>query len=186
MAESPEYYTIKQRYTLGVNRYEINRTGADFTGGEPFAFAQQKRMKLKEEITFYTDDTKSEVVFSFKARNVMDIKSVVDVFDAQHQAIGSFSKDFAKSLMNSTWYLDAPGLPQLTANEDSTGKAIARRFINFIPYNFSIHAPDGSVAMTIKRKGGVRDLYRVTVFDTRYDERVVLGLMVALDSLQDR
>ncbi|MDE0572195.1 hypothetical protein ON058_02060 [Demequina sp. B12] len=186
MNATPEFYTIKQRYTLGVNRYEIRRTGEDFEGGEQIAFAQQKRMKLKEEIVFYKDDTKAERVFSFKARNVMDVKSVVDVFDENHQPIGTFSKDFAKSLLNSTWYLEIPGLPQLTANEDSTGKAIARRFINLIPYNFSIHAPDGSDAMTIKRKGGVRDLYRVAVYDTRYDERVVLSLMVALDSLQDR
>ena len=50
MNATPEFYTIKQRYTLGVNRYEIRRTGEDFEGGELIAFAQQKRMKLKEEI----------------------------------------------------------------------------------------------------------------------------------------
>ncbi|WP_297081939.1 hypothetical protein [uncultured Demequina sp.] len=186
MSDSPEYYAIRQRLTLGVNRYEIARTGADFEGGEQFAFAQQKRMKLKEEVRFFTDDTKSAIVFTFKARNVMDINSVVDVFDAEGASLGTFRKDFGKSLINSTWYLEAPGLPELTAREASDGKAIARRFGVPLRYDFIFRDPEGNEAASVFRKFGIRDSYKVTVKDTRYDERLILAMMVALDSLQDR
>ncbi|WP_084106461.1 hypothetical protein [Demequina sp. NBRC 110056] len=181
-----EHYTIKQRITMGVNRYEISRSGADFVPTELIAFAQQKRMKLKEEVFFYEDDSKQKVLFSFKARNVMDINSVVDVYDEAHQELGTFQKDFGKSLLNSTWYLTVADLPKLTAREASTGKAIARRFGVPLVYNFVFTNEEGVEVATVNRKFGVRDLYKVTVEDTRYDERVVLAMMVALDALQDR
>lgn len=94
-----------------VNRYEIWGVDAEWQPTAMIGFAQQKRMKLREEIVFYTDDTKNTVLFTFKARNVLDLKSVVDVYDGAGQVIGEFRKDFAASLINSTWMIDQPGRP---------------------------------------------------------------------------
>ncbi|MDN5931650.1 MAG: hypothetical protein L0I24_11400 [Pseudonocardia sp.] len=72
------------------------------------AFAEQKRMKLKEEITFFTDESRSRPVFSFKARQRLDVSAEHDVFDESGRPIGWSKKEFAASLIRSTWTLRTP------------------------------------------------------------------------------
>ena len=66
-------------------------------------------MAFKEEVTFYADQTKTQKVFSFKARKVMDLNAGYDVFDEAHQPIGFFRKDFGASLLRSTFHIEGPG-----------------------------------------------------------------------------
>ena len=152
------------------------------------AFAQQKRMKLREEVIFYTDDTKSEIFFSFKSRNVLDIHGVTDIFDGNGQVIGQFRKDFKASLLRSTYYVGQNGLAEARGEERSLANAIVRRFtdISFIPYHFDFGKDDGGPVMSVVKKWGLRDKYHVTVYDAGYDFRVLAAMAVALDVLQSR
>lgn len=180
-------FLIRQRFTLGVNRYEIWTTDAAWNPVSMLGFAQQKRFALREEVTFYTDDSKTHVLFKFKARNVLDIKSVVDVWDGAGQVIGSFHKDFAASLINSTWLIDQPGKPQVKGQEKSQFYAILRRFtdMGFIPYDFLFSNGQTDV-MDITRKWGLRDTYQCTVTAPDYDTRLLQAVAVAMDALQNR
>ena len=45
-------FTIKQKITMMVNRYEIRSVDADGGEGPLIAMAQQKRMAFKEQVTF--------------------------------------------------------------------------------------------------------------------------------------
>src|SRR5215216_5129216 len=103
-------FAMTQKLTLMVNRYEIRAVGPDGQPGEVMAFAEQKRMAFKEHVTFYADASKTRAVFSFKARQVMDLGAGYDVFDERGEAIGFFKKDFAKSLLRSTFHLNGPHL----------------------------------------------------------------------------
>lgn len=180
-------FLVKQRLTAMVNRYEIWSVDAEWQPIAMLGFAQQKRMKLREEVVFYTDDTKNNVLFTFKARNVLDLKSVVDVYDGAGQAIGEFHKDFAASLLSSTWMIDQPGLPQAKGQEKSQLYAIIRRFtdLGFIPYDF-VFSAEGRPVMEIVRKWGLRDTYRCTVTAGEYDTRLLQAVAVGLDALQNR
>lgn len=182
-------FAVKQRFTAMVNRYEI--LPADAAGnptGPMFAFAQQKRMKLKEEILFHTDDSKTTPVFSFKARNVLDIHGITDIFDPQGNVIGMFRKDFKASLMRSTWHVSATGGEEMRGQERSQLVAVLRRFtdITFIPYHFDFARADGAVAFSVEKKWGIRDKYTITVWDPSLDWRVIAAMAVALDALQGR
>ena len=90
-------FSMKQRITLMANRYELITTNPDGTDGPLLAFAQQKRMAFKEQVTFYADDTKSQAVFSFKARKRIDLGSGYDVFDANGQSIGCSRRSSARA-----------------------------------------------------------------------------------------
>src|SRR3954466_2250918 len=103
-------FFVSQRITMMVNRYEVLAANPDGTEGQLLALAEQKRMKLKEEVTFYADETKSRRVFSFKARQVLDVSAEHDVYDEYGTALGTFSKRFGASLLRSTWNLSAPGV----------------------------------------------------------------------------
>src|SRR5262245_66185907 len=121
-----------------VNRYEVRPADESGKPGELVAFAQQKRMALKEQVTLYTDDSKTTVLAGFKARSVIDLGATYDVTDAAGQPIGLFRKDFAKSLLRSTWHLEQPGLGTVTGQERSMAVALLRRFadLTFWPYHF--------------------------------------------------
>jgi hypothetical protein len=103
-------FFVKQRITLMVNRYEVIAANPDGSEGPMLAFAEQKRMKLKEEVVFYADASKSRPVFRFKARQRLDVAAQHDVYDEYGTPIGSFGKQFGASLLRSTWKLSAPGI----------------------------------------------------------------------------
>ncbi|MCW2741013.1 MAG: hypothetical protein JWR45_1435 [Blastococcus sp.] len=191
----PKFF-IKQRITLMVNRYEIRAANPDGTEGQLMAFAEQKRMKLKEEVIFFTDESKSRAVFSFKARQRLDVHAEHDVFDETGRPLGYFSKQFGASLLRSTWNLSAPGIDAV-GRERSQFIAILRRIWDLIPYIGDIWVPfvfhfdfvdtaTGQPVLTSDRVWSVRDRYEVTVQDSRLDFRVAAALAVALDALQSR
>jgi uncharacterized protein YxjI len=186
--QSLSAFRVRQRITPMVNRYEIREIAPDGSHGPMIALAQQKRMALKEQITFYADENRSTPIFSFKARSVMDVSGTTDVFDAAGAPIGTFSKNFGASLLVSTWYLDQPGLPRVTGTERSTAVALIRRFVfEALPYHFDFTTPDGEVALSVDKKFAFgRDSYDVLVPNVQLDRRLVAAMALALDALQAR
>ncbi|TCM50105.1 hypothetical protein EV648_102146 [Kribbella sp. VKM Ac-2568] len=189
-------FSMMQRITMMANKYELIATNPDGTDGPLLAFAQQKRMAFKEEVTFYTDDTKSRVVFSFKARKRLDLGSGYDVFDANGQTIGWFKKEFGKSLLRSSWQLATDGI-QADGTERNQTIAIVRRIWDFVPFVGEIPLPfifhfdftdrsSGQHVMSVERKISMRDRYHVKVSDPRLDFRAAAAMTVALDALQSR
>jgi uncharacterized protein YxjI len=198
--EGYERFAIKQRITMMVNRYEIRTVDAQGGEGKLIAMAQQKRMAFKEEVTFYTDETRTTPVFAFKARQRMDLGATYDITDPSGKAIGTFRKEFAKSILRSTWQLTATDGLQATGSERSQNIAIARRLWDFVPvvndlpcpflFHFDFTAPDGSLVLSSVRRRTLRDRYDVTVPTLpngwRLDWRVGAAMAVALDALQGR
>jgi uncharacterized protein YxjI len=189
-------FFVKQRITVMVNRYEILAANPDGSEGHLLAFAEQKRMKLKEEIQFFADESRSRRVFSFKARQRLDVHAEHDVFDEYGTPIGSFSKQFGASLLRSTWNLSAPGI-NAVGTERRPVIAILRRIWDLIPYIGDIWVPfifhfdfvdtaTGRVVMVSERQKAITDRYTVTVPDPRLDFRVAASMAVALDALQSR
>jgi uncharacterized protein YxjI len=178
---------VKQRFTFMVNRYEIRLAAADGTMGDLVAFAEQKRMAFKEQVTFYTDDSKTSTFAAFKARSVMDLGATYDVTDGSGAAIGLFRKDFAKSLLRSTWHVEASGTSITTGQERSLPIALIRRFtdLSFLPYHFDF-VRDGQVVFSVDKSWGLRDKYVITINDPQMDRRLIAAMAVGLDALQAR
>lgn len=185
--QAQQTFFVKQRITLMVNRYEVRLVNSDGSMGQMVAFAQQKRMAFKEQVTIYQDESKTGVVAAFKARSVMDLGATYDVTDEAGNPIGLFKKDFAKSLLRSTWHLEQPSLGMTTGQERSMAVALLRRFadLSFWPYHFDF-ARDGQPSFSVTKKFGLRDKYVVTINDPQLDRRLVLAMAVALDALQAR
>jgi uncharacterized protein YxjI len=189
-------FFVKQRITVMVNRYEVLAANPDGSEGQLLAFAEQKRMKLKEEVVFFADVAKTRRVFSFKARQKLDVHAQHDVHDEQGAVLGSFSKQFGASLLRSTWELSAPGI-EAVGKERRVSVAVVRRVWDVIPYVGDVWVPfvfhfdfvdqaSGQVVLVSERVKAVRDRYAVTVPDPRLDFRVAASMAVALDALQSR
>ncbi|WP_324276203.1 hypothetical protein [Blastococcus brunescens] len=189
-------FFVKQRVTMMVNRYELRAATPDGGDGQLMALAEQKRMKLREEVVFFADESRSRRVFSFKARQRLDVGAEHDVLDEYGRSIGYFSKQFGASLLRSTWKLSAPGL-EAVGQERNQFIAVLRRVWNFIPFLNNIPVPflfhfdftdtaTGALVMSSEKRVALRDHYTVTVPDPRLDFRVAAAMAVALDALQSR
>jgi len=193
-------FTVKQKITLMVNRYEIRSVDASGGEGPLIAVAQQKRMAFKEQVTFYSDEARTQPVFGFKARKRLDLAATYGVTDASGAPIGSFRKAFRESLLRSTWHLTATDGVEAKGTERNPAIAILRRLWDFLPilgdlpspfvFHFDFTDPDGSVILSSVRKRSLRDRYNVEVPASpsgwQLDWRVGAAMAVALDALQGR
>lgn len=186
--QTQQQLLVKQRVRLMVNQYEIRAVGPDGGEGELVAFAQQKRMAFKEQVTLYTNDTKQQPVLSFKARQIIDLGATYDVIGADGGVIGAFRKDWKQSLLRSTWHVEQPGIGVVTGQERNMVVAVLRRFVDslsWLPYHFEFMIGD-QPAFSVEKKWGLRDKYVVSIRHPQLDRRLVIAMAVALDALQAR
>jgi uncharacterized protein YxjI len=188
--ETMDHFALRQRVTLMVNRYEIRAGGRE---GRLVALAEQKRMSLREQVTFFADERKTEPLFGFRARQVMDLATTYDITDAAGRPLGWFRKDFRRSLLRSSWVVEVPdqGLSG-SGTERNQVVAVLRRFVeNFSwPVHFDFTTTEGAVFLSIERAWSLRDAYECRLpadsSGRRLDWRVGACLAVACDALLSR
>lgn len=195
------YFFFSQRVAMIRNLYDIYSIGPKQLAGKQIAYAEQKTFRLKEEIVFYTDAKKTDIFFSFKARNIFDFSSVIDVFDSKHKKVGMFSKDVGSSLLRSTWHIKDPETNEknlLLFQEKSPVLALLRRLLEFLPVfdilndfirtTFTVHK-DGQEVGSFTRGFGIKDTYIMEIRSDVLEEvglATILAQGVALDTLQNR
>jgi hypothetical protein len=196
---------VQQKITAFVNKYAVYTANPDGTNGAIMAFAQQKRLAFKEKVTFYTDESKTQVAFTFRAEKVFDVHGRYIVEDASGAQIGSFKKDFAQSLLSSTWrILDTQDQPHIVITESNMFLAIARRTVGLLPFIGDIleiiilflkyHFVFSDIATSqpvgrYQKTTLFRDHYLLSMTDEAYareDPRVLAAMAVGLDALQSR
>ncbi len=196
----PTRFIVRQKLTLMVNRYEVIETDEAGTERGLLCFAEQKRMAFKEQVTFFSDAARTEPVFGFKARQVIDLGATYEITDAAGRSIGWFKKDFAASLGRSTWRLGTPDGFTCVGQERNAKVAVLRRVWDFLPvvgdlpvpwlFHFDFRAGDGTVVLSSTKRMGLKDTYFVELPTTndgwRLDWRVAAAMAVALDALQSR
>jgi uncharacterized protein YxjI len=185
-------FLVRQKITPMVNRYVVSVPAADGTEGELVAFVEQKRLAFREEVTFFADESKTQPLFRFKARQVLDVGATYDVAAPDGTAIGLFRKDFKKSLLRSTWHLEQPPDLHAVGRERSPVVAAVRRVWELVvdwpfpvPYHFDFSSGETTV-MTVDKTAVIRDRYRVEVGVPALDRRLAIAMAVALDALQSR
>ncbi len=180
-------FFVKQRFAMTINRYELYAANPDGSLGQLMGLAEQKRFAFKEQVTFFSDDTKTRPVFAFKARRAIDLNAGYDITDESGEQIGFFRKDFGASLLRSTFHVEGPGYAG-TGQERSMAVALIRRFtdIPFLPIHFDFVSAAGEPLLGVERQASVRDKYTVHVPDERVDFRVAAAVAVGLDALMSR
>jgi uncharacterized protein YxjI len=197
--EQHDVFILRQRFRPVVNQYEFTLPDQD---GRPICFVQQKRFAFKEDIRFYTDDSRSEELMRIKARQRFDPRARYDVTDASGAKIGEIQKVFGASLLRSTYALfDAEGNEVARASEKSLAVALFRRLIGFvpyignyadwlpIPYHFEFRRGDELLGTHTRQAFKLRDTYTLDMTPDSgrtLDRRLVLALAVGMDALQAR
>jgi uncharacterized protein YxjI len=190
-------FEMRQRIRPVINQYEFT-----LPDGQPVCFVEQARFKFKEDIRFYTDDSKRQELMRLKARQRFDPNARYDVTAADGSPIGQIQKVFGASLLRSTYTLyDASGQETAKVTERSMPIALIRRFIGLIPfiggfvdwvpipYHFNFLRGDQVLGTHERQKWKFRDTYTLDFSGDAgrtIDRRLVLATAVGLDALQAR
>jgi uncharacterized protein YxjI len=195
-------FLLRQRFRPVINQYEFTLPAADGTPGQLVAFVEQKRFKFKEDIRFYTDDSKRQELMRIKARQRFDPRARYDVTAADGSKIGEIQKVFGASLLRSTYALfDPAGREVARTSERSLVVALFRRLVGFvpyvgdfadwlpIPYHFDFRQGENVVGSHTRRAFKLRDTYMIDLAgdpQRTLDRRLVLAVAVGMDALQAR
>ncbi|MDO9357220.1 MAG: hypothetical protein Q7T55_26220 [Solirubrobacteraceae bacterium] len=197
-----DVFLLRQKWTFAINRYVFSLPDASGNEGEHIAFVEQKRFKFKEDIRFFTDESKGTQLLGIKARQRFDPAARYDITGPGGEKIGEIQKAFAKSLLRSTYLLfDAAGQQVAEATEKSMGVAIFRRLIGFvpyvenvanwlpIPYHFVFKRGDEILVNHTRKAWKFNDHYTIDCSGDparTLDRRLVLAAAVGMDALQAR
>lgn len=195
-------FILQQQFRLVANQYQFSLPGPNDTPGQLFCFVSQKMFKFKEDVRFFTDETKTTEIMRIKARQRFDPHAIYDVTASDGSVIGRFQKVFGKSLIRSTYTLfDADGREVAIATEQNAFIALLRRLIGFvptlgsfanwlpIPYHFVFLRGDQVLGHHRRQLWKVRDTYTLdmTLDPSRsLDRRLILAIAVAMDAFQAR
>jgi uncharacterized protein YxjI len=197
-----DLFLLHQRWAPVINRYEFTLPQADGEPGDSVCFVEQARFKFKEDIRFFSDDTKQVEIMRLKARQRFDPAARYDITDDQGAKIGELQKVFCASLLRSTYKLyDSAGEETAKATEKSLLVALFRRIVGFvpfvdyvsdwlpIPYHFVFKRGDQELATNTRRAWKFRDTYTIDLSgdpERSLDRRLVLATAVGMDALQAR
>ena len=198
---SHDRFVLRQRFRWVINQYEFSIP--DPAGdGTPFCFVEQKRFKFKEDIRFFTDESKRDELLKILARQRFDPRARYDVTLPDGTKVGEIQKAFGKSLLRSEYRIfDASGEEVAAARERSLPVALFRRIVGVIPfveivaewlpiaYDFEFKRGDRVLGHHRRRRWKWRDIYDLDFSaDTErsLDRRLVLALAVGMDALQAR
>jgi len=195
-------FILRQRIRPVINQYEFTLPAVDGQPGEHVAFVEQKRFKFKEDIRFYTDETKQHELMRIKARQRFDPRARYDVTTPDGTKIGEIQKVFGTSLLRSTYGIfDAQGNEVAIATEKSLLVALLRRAAGFIPYvgdfadwlpipyHFDFKRGDAVVGTHTRQAWKFRDTYTIDMSgdpERTLDRRLILAIAVGMDALQAR
>lgn len=155
-------------------------------------------MSPKRDITFYSDDTKSEILFRLKQDQGFTLTVQTFTFmDAEGNVISKFSKNIFSNILRKKWWcLSVDGGPSFVAYEDSMLLSVLRRLIGpsfgLLRTNFIIQEGDGKDAPVVgefNRKATILDHYVLDMTrdpDRTIDRRSALALGVLLDTAERR
>jgi hypothetical protein len=100
-------------------------------------FIKMQAWKLREDIRFYSDSTQANELLRIHARNIIDFGATYDVFES---ASGSLLFSLRRKGLRSTFVrdhwdiMDGSGTPIANIQETSSGLALVRRYVGFIPF----------------------------------------------------
>ncbi|MEM7338483.1 MAG: hypothetical protein AAF467_07550 [Actinomycetota bacterium] len=96
--------------------------------------AEQKGFKLREQVTFYSDDAKTQPVFGIKARQILDVSATYDIFDPNGAVIGYMQrKGLTSTFVRDEWECYGPqGQHMASVKEESSALGFLRRFVSLV------------------------------------------------------
>jgi hypothetical protein len=179
---SPNHYVLKRQILTLTGKVRVYGPGEMM-----ILYAEQKLLKLKEDIRLYTHDDKLQEVMNIQARSIIDFSAAYDVFDsATGTTVGTLRRRGWRSLMRDEWEILGPHGELLAhIREDSQGKALARRFLlgSLLPQSYDLITPQAEPLGAYHQRFNLfRYVMDIELIHERIDTRLALagGILLAI------
>ena len=156
-----------------------------------YGFCEQKRIRIKEDLRLYDDESKSNEWLIIKQRNLVDAWGGFDIFDPKAGVLlGTVRRKFWKSILRTKWeVLDADGNDIGMLLEDSVAQAIARRvFLGILPKKFTLHTKGNNQPITMRQKFNpiIKKMIVNIPPENNFDRKFIAGLAIVISALDGR
>ncbi len=185
-------YTIRSKFfRLFGGAYHIY----DDQGGLAL-YSDMKRFRLKEDIRFYADETRTTELLRISTQSIFDFSGAYDVHDSvSGERVGTLRRaGLSSTFLRDRWSVhDAEGAEIGEIVEDSTVKALARRFVEFaaflLPQHY--HARIGGREAAVYRQHFNPVIFKLEVDlsgdpEGRFDRRLALSAGVLFSAIEGR
>ncbi len=181
-------------------KFKVTSLSNDFSAtdayGNVIAYVRQKMFKLKEDISIYSDESKSKEIYKIKADRWLDFSAAYSLLDENGSEIGKIVRQGWRSIWKTNYELiDQFGTAQYVIREENAWIKVMDSILGQIPilgiltgYFFN----PSYVVMNKKEENVVRlkkqasflgrkfDIAKLGVIDSDDEHRIVLGLMMMI------
>lgn len=180
--------------------FKISTLSNDFTAtdanGQTLAYVKQKMFKLKEAITIYSDETKSQVNFMIKADRWLDFSAAYSFTDNQGAELGKIARKGWASIWKAHYELiDQNQQLQFNIREENAWVKVLDSLLGEIPilnfftgYLFNptyiVTNIAGEIVARLKKQksllGREFEVDKIGIIDEDDEQRIMLGLMMMI------
>ncbi|MDB9791293.1 MAG: hypothetical protein QMC68_00165 [Bacteroidia bacterium] len=184
-------FPINLKFNISTFRNDFVATDAD---ARTIAYVSQKLFKLKEDITVYTDESKTEINYKIKADRWIDFSAAYSITQADGTELGKVARKGWRSLWKAKYLLiDQQQKEQFTIEEENGWVKVIDGLLCEIPLvgifsgyffnpTYGVTNLNGrKVARLSKQKsffGRSFEIEKLEDLASDDDERVILGLMM--------
>lgn len=164
--------------------------------GQPVLYAEMKRFRLREDIRLYDDASKTYERLSIRTQSVFDFNGAYDVVDSvTDERVGTLQRaGFKSTFMQDHWMIrDIHGQTIAELTEDSTLKALLRRFVEYValllPQRYEMRSQNQVVARYNQRFNPFIYKLDITFEDdsgVTIDRRLALAMAILLAAIEGR
>jgi len=146
---SDSRYTARRKFFALAGQVYIRRPD-----GELLCYVRQTLFKLKEEITVFADENRTEPLLEIRARQIIDFAAAYDVSDAiSGQKLGMLKRRGFASLLRDEWLvMDSEDRPVARLREASRWGALASRLLSLIPQRYILETTDGKTVALVRQR----------------------------------
>lgn len=186
-------YPIKFLFKIGTLANDFTATDAS---GNTIAYVRQKMFKLKEDISIFTDESRSQTKYKIKADRWLDFSAAYSFLDENNAEFGKVARKGWKSMWKAEYdIIDKASKLQFKIREENGWVKVLDSLIGEIPVlgMFTGYFLNPTYAVTNDKEEIVARLKKQPSFfgrafeveklgDTEEggDERVMLGLMMMI------
>ena len=164
--------------------------------GREQAFVRQKLFKLKEEVSVFSDESRSKLSFRIKADRWLDFSATYRFLDAQDNEIGRIVRQGFKSLWKASYQIyDEKLQADFSISEDNPFVKIMDGIFGDLPLiglfsgyffnpSYIITRPNGTAIARLQKEkaffGRRFSVQKLSEFESGEENRLVLGLMMMI------
>jgi len=183
------------KFQFKISTFSNDFTATDATGNT-IGYIKQKMFKLKEDISVFSDESKSTVNYKIKADRWLDFSAAYSFFDSEGTEMGKVARKGWRSIWKAEYsIIDQHEKLQYTVKEENPWVKVIDSLVGEIPiigmftgYMFNptymVADTQGKEIVRLKKSpsffGRNFEISKVGLTDGDDNERIMLGLMMMI------